>query len=260
MKRNLNILTSPASLLGLALLLLNDSILKRSFHNGLTGKLSDFAGLFIFPLFRAALFPRLRGAFCVLTAPLFIVWKTGLSRPLIGALSSGAHLRLPRTVDSTDLSALLALPASYVCGQRRPAILLPRFTPYVIAAVAVFAFTATRPVSYGIEYNQTYFFDVPRQESFDRINRQNLAGFEIGHPPACCPNDPAVDTFNVRLKNFCGEYGVDVEVKVSEEGKGESSITLLHINYDCPKGADDRQRLLEDFEAEILPRLKATGP
>lgn len=54
-KRNFSILVSPGFLLCLCLLLLNDFILKSEFHNALTGKLSDFAGLFIFPLFFSAL-------------------------------------------------------------------------------------------------------------------------------------------------------------------------------------------------------------
>ena len=44
-------LTSPGFVVGLSLLLLNDLFLKARFHNPLTGKLSDFAGLFVFPLF-----------------------------------------------------------------------------------------------------------------------------------------------------------------------------------------------------------------
>jgi len=40
----------------LGLLLLNDFYLKFEYHNWLTGKLSDFCGLFIFPVFWSAIF------------------------------------------------------------------------------------------------------------------------------------------------------------------------------------------------------------
>jgi len=42
-------LTHPASLAAIGLLLLNDHVLKRAYPSALTGKLSDFAGLFFFP-------------------------------------------------------------------------------------------------------------------------------------------------------------------------------------------------------------------
>ena len=41
----------PLFLVGLGILLLNDFYLKYAFSNAFTGKLSDVAGLFIFPFF-----------------------------------------------------------------------------------------------------------------------------------------------------------------------------------------------------------------
>ena len=48
--RSFQILGSPGFLIGLSLLLTNDFVLKEQFHNGFTGKLSDFAGLFVFSI------------------------------------------------------------------------------------------------------------------------------------------------------------------------------------------------------------------
>jgi hypothetical protein len=56
--RQLHLLVSPGFLGCLFVLLFNDFVLKQQIHNGLTGKLSDFAGLFVFPLFLTALFPN----------------------------------------------------------------------------------------------------------------------------------------------------------------------------------------------------------
>lgn len=58
MKREINIVTSTYFLIGLSALLINDFLLKDMLGNLLTGKMSDFAGLFIFPLFWSAFFPR----------------------------------------------------------------------------------------------------------------------------------------------------------------------------------------------------------
>lgn len=58
MNRKLEFFTSFWFLLALTLLLLNDFVLKETFANWFTGKLSDFAGLFVFPLFWITLFPN----------------------------------------------------------------------------------------------------------------------------------------------------------------------------------------------------------
>ena len=53
--REKSYLLHPLCLASLALLLLNDHFLKATFHNALTGKLSDIAGLIFFPLVLFAL-------------------------------------------------------------------------------------------------------------------------------------------------------------------------------------------------------------
>ena len=45
------ILLSPGFIIATVLLVVNDFFLKPVYHNWLTGKLSDFAGLFMFSLF-----------------------------------------------------------------------------------------------------------------------------------------------------------------------------------------------------------------
>ena len=66
--------TSLGFILGLAILLLNDFYLKTLFGNWFTGKLSDFAGLFIFPMFWSILFPRFKNKIYFVTLIIFIYW------------------------------------------------------------------------------------------------------------------------------------------------------------------------------------------
>lgn len=124
-----------------ALLVLNDHVLKARYPGILTGKISDFMGMFFFPLLlldvaRLALGARARrahAAVCgVLTGVVFSAVKTwgpaheaycvglgALQWPLRGllavvtshALPSLARVRL--AMDPTDLVALLALVPSY---------------------------------------------------------------------------------------------------------------------------------------------------
>src|SRR6187402_3574682 len=99
MTRDLKLLNSFWFIIGLVILLLNDFVLKGLYGNWLTGKLSDFAGLFIFPLFFAALLPGHKNKIFWLTGLLFIFWKSSLSQVLIDAWNSIGILNLQRTID-----------------------------------------------------------------------------------------------------------------------------------------------------------------
>jgi len=74
-------LLSPIPLVAIGLLLLNDHVLKEAFHNGLTGKLSDFAGLAFFPLVLQALWE------CAQTV-LGLAWRPSRRALLLSALAS----------------------------------------------------------------------------------------------------------------------------------------------------------------------------
>jgi len=56
LERSLRALGHPLSLASVAFLVANDHLLKRAYPSVLTGKLSDFAGLFFFPFLLTALF------------------------------------------------------------------------------------------------------------------------------------------------------------------------------------------------------------
>ena len=61
--RGVFLLTSPAFIAALTLLILNDWVLKPAFSNWVTGKLSDVAGLVAFAMFGTALLPDRRWRF-----------------------------------------------------------------------------------------------------------------------------------------------------------------------------------------------------
>ncbi len=128
-------LLSPTFLAAVLLLLLNDHWLKQAYPGWLTGKLSDFAGLFFFPTLLVSLselcvarpLERRQPALLVagaLTAVAFAALK--LSQPVTLGFEQGmaalwsaiAQLRgepaLPRTVHvARDASDLLALPMCF---------------------------------------------------------------------------------------------------------------------------------------------------
>lgn len=106
-------------LLGLVLLILNDFYLKYALSNFLTGKLSDFIGLFIFPYFISIFFEKNAKKIYFITALFFTFWKFEISQPFIDWISTFSNIAFYRTVDITDLIALSIMPFSYIYFKRK---------------------------------------------------------------------------------------------------------------------------------------------
>lgn len=102
-----------AFITSLAVLVVNDHVLKAVFGNWLTGKLSDFAGMVILPLLLAYIFPKLRTHAIWLSVVLFTFWKSTLSENLIVWYNQYALIGIERVVDYTDLLAFAILPLPY---------------------------------------------------------------------------------------------------------------------------------------------------
>ncbi len=122
----------------LVLLLLNDFWLKSAFHNELTGKLSDFCGLFVFAQFWSALFHRQRLWVHWTVALLFIWWKSPLSQAFIDWVSIH-FFAIGRAIDFSDLWALIMLPLSYRF-KPQPSW---KVSPIPIVLISCFSFVAT---------------------------------------------------------------------------------------------------------------------
>lgn len=245
-ERNLNVLASPGFLAGLSLLLVNDFVLKQQFHNGLTGKLSDFAGLFVFPLFCAAFCPRLRPHVYALTAASFVFWKSASSQPVIDAWNSLRLFHVGRTIDPGDLCALLSLPASYAYGRSLPKSYSPRPVVCSIALVSLFAFTATQ-FSKITTFDDEYQFQISKKELLTRMSRlpqyDVLASFWEDGP----------DAFVVEFDSCNGRATIDVR-----EAGGASVAALKSMDYRCPGGGvkDEMRRY---FEQEFVGQLRQEG-
>lgn len=97
-------LTDRVFIAGLIILAINDHYLKSNYPNMITGKLSDFVGLFIFPIFLSVILPVRTKTNYFLAALIFIVWNSPLVEQLI-QVGKSIGLPLHRTVDPTDLLA-----------------------------------------------------------------------------------------------------------------------------------------------------------
>jgi hypothetical protein len=145
-------LATPAFLLSLTLLVLNDAVLKTVFHNALTGKLSDFAGLLACSIFATALWPHRRTAIGLVLTAGFVFWKSSVSEPTIGWINATTGAGLGRVVDYTDLFTLPAVWIGLVVATRSRPWPLPRAARLVLAVTAPLAFAATSRAPYATEY------------------------------------------------------------------------------------------------------------
>jgi hypothetical protein len=145
----------------LVLLIVNDFFLKAAFHNTFTGKLSDFCGLFIFPIFWSVLFPKHKLGVFILTGILFIYWKSEYASLLIEFV--GTYMfSVQRTVDPTDFVALPVLWLAWLSVNKSrttiPAKPFIRYlSPYFIAGITIFSFCATSQPKYVQSFEQPQY-------------------------------------------------------------------------------------------------------
>ena len=143
-----NQILNPIFIVCLLTLLLNDFYLKQTFSNQLTGKLSDFTGLIVFPIFIACLIPTSKKWISLITGILFLIWKTPVVTPLIDILNQALPFKIQRIIDYSDYWALLVLPLAHrIIYQDTKTIInsnkIVRLGKIGIASVSFFSICAT---------------------------------------------------------------------------------------------------------------------
>jgi hypothetical protein len=137
-------LLTPIYIGAVAVLVLNDHVLKHAVPGFVTGKLSDFAGLFAFAVFLSVAIRRQIVAIHAAIAIAFVAWKSPLSDPLIGVWNATLLLRIGRVVDYSDLVALSVLPLSMAYLRREWWGIAPRAArTAMMAVISLVVFTAT---------------------------------------------------------------------------------------------------------------------
>ena len=141
----LALLASPIYLSAIAALVLNDFLLKRCWAGVITGKLSDFCGLFALAV---AMLVICRSSWVlVLVAACFAFWKSPFSEGVIQFCNAATGIGIGRTVDLTDLAALAVLPLSLLYYRSTTTRVIPwRWGCAVSSIISLFAFAATAQV------------------------------------------------------------------------------------------------------------------
>ena len=246
-----SLLLSWPLLLSLAALITNDLYLKYAFPGLLTGKLSDFAGIFLVSFLAYGLWPKRRLAATATIVSLFIVWKSPLSQPLIDALNSVAPVRFARVVDYWDLLAFSIMPLARLSvtqlankqatSRRRSIAVVP------VALLTVVAVAATSV------YMPSKFFQVQESDPEQVINSDAIAARlqrVADNYGAKCRRDDADGTHNIT----CYNREIWLECFVHEP----SGTAQFHVRTTPRRGmfgpvadADLLERLAGDLEAEF---------
>ena len=170
----LSLLLTNGFIIGLIVLLLNDFFLKNIFHNFLTGKLSDFAGLFIFPFFVSIFLPKPKVIYFIVGC-LFTFWKLESSQFLIDRFIDSTNLGIHRIVDATDLFALLILPISYHYFKHKSTVLYQNkfIFSIFISIISLFSFCSTtlptRKFKINIQSKKTFVLPINKTKLFKQL-------------------------------------------------------------------------------------------
>jgi hypothetical protein len=161
-------ITSAGFLIGLFLLLLNDLYLKETYGNWFTGKLSDFAGLFIFPIFLGLFNFKRIWRNVAFSAAFFVFWKSDLSTEPLRFINNLFHSEFSRVIDYTDFMALSILPLSVWYSEKAQSVNFQFLKP-VIVCLSVFSFYATSAPDFDRDTQLTgRYYKVWDRETFDQ--------------------------------------------------------------------------------------------
>jgi hypothetical protein len=260
-------LVRPAPVAALGVLLLNDFVLKAQLGNGLTGKLSDFAGLYLFTAFWVALLPRHSRGVGIATAAAWLAWKAPLSQPLLDAWNSLGLLAVDRVVDPTDLAALVMVPLACLARASAPRTDWRRLAGPAMAALCVFSFGATsvapeRPVDLP---SPDYRLPISAEVVLTRLYTLRLDYDDRGLPYGLAPGGPSLVTLTLPPQDAKeAEPRPDpprlpptVQFQV-EDAAGGSVVRLSRVWMHGR--VVPRDSLRARFERDVLERVRRNEP
>lgn len=275
-------LTQPIFIISVLLLVINDWFLKPTFHNLVTGKLSDFAGLFAFPFLISILFPRHKRNIHICTALLFVIWKSELVQPIIDFLNN-MYIPVNRTIDFTDNVALIAVYFSYQVFDK-PTVSSFQFRPHLahlLIIVSCLSFVATsmppRDKRKFVQIDKTYSFSFSKRDLISRLNMiqmQEVNSLNKFNGTIDFDSDANVfhyhgqkDTLAILLDpdkvadlDTIKLHTSMAEIKIMGNDR-QSSLHLLSIYKLVPKASDKdyREAAVKQFEKRVVKKVKNYG-
>jgi hypothetical protein len=273
------LIVNPYFICGLFVLLLNDWYLKYEFSNFITGKLSDFAGLLIFPMFIAFLFPAIKRYISMLTGCFFLLWKLPLMTPVIDSVNYLSFITIERVIDYSDYFALLILPLSHYLINHSDTLSVVRLhklksvTSIFLLGVAFFAFCATsvaphREMPQGSIYiGESYNIKLSKDSIISTIKQ---LGYNCEYyPDSVIPN--MYDSYFVvtaggyyqtdNIIRFCNSDSIhcdtiaNIKYELTEINPHKSKLTLINVTL-SKKGNIQNWRVLKSLSKQYDQWIK----
>ncbi len=256
------LISSKIFLFCLFLLLLNDFILKQLFPGLITGKLSDFAGLFVFILFWTWLFPKIKIHIYIFTVLFFIWWKSYFSQTFIDFWNEYIFFQIHRTIDYSDLVALLIIPFAHFYQVKKTKQnvvynIQHRFLIVLLSCVSIFSFLATT-LKRSFQYDQdpkfeyTYKLDSTPEKIITLINENiNRNKYSIDH----AHSDARIYSIKFASESEYKSFLESTFRLISYEDS--TSLVLLNISsFDKVEDGADEKVFLKVFEKDVIEKLK----
>jgi len=233
------------------LLVVNDWILKDVYGSWWTGKLSDFAGLYAFPLLWSAFVPRRRAIIFALTAAGFLVWKSPLSGPPIAAWNALGIWPVTRVLDYTDWIALVALVPAARAAHAAPEpvryrwlVLARRAAAAGMAVIAAVAFMATST-------SPQYHYDFPAGSDY-QVNgaRAAVRAYFLAHDWESEERELGATTDRLS--------GIGLSVRLQDVSPCGTRVTLVGLDSTDPD--EDLAAVQLKFENQVITPLQQAFP
>lgn len=238
-------------------MVINDAWLKSAYPGILTGKLSDLAGIATVGLLLLMAQPERSRLIQASLALAFAWWKSPLSQPAIDAVNAVFPFAIGRTVDYSDLLALLILP---LCARvtanpdafQVPGLNVRRVLLAPIVALTMFGLMATSMVRMQQD------FQIRRTTSSESLDRQAVADVIArvarAHGLECLRCEDPANSASYTAGNLFLEYSFPedraVSFKVETHGKSEDGDRL---RADLKKRLASLYRDLEYVEPLAAP-------
>jgi general stress protein CsbA len=268
----------PLFIISVLTLLINDWFLKITFHNALTGILSDFSGLFAFPFLLSVLFSKHTKKIHIGVALLFIFWKSQYAQTLIDSINQ-IGIPIHRTIDFSDNIALLSILLSYFVVNDKVEYNIKPILQNALIAVSCFAFMATSLRRYEnrkfVDINKTYHFAFSKEELISRLNMVQLKKIQSLNKVKRTTFDSERDVFHFRGQTDTLAYLLDYQkvknqdttiVKTSfaemliltqKDNNNVSALKLLTV-YKCVEihnNKDYRETAIKEFEKRVIKEI-----
>ncbi len=267
-------------LLGVICLFLNDRIWKYEYSNWLSGKLSDFIGLLILPIFIGILIPKSKKLIALIIGCLFVLWKMPISNTFINIWNNYMFVHISRTIDYSDFIALIML---FVAHQFLRKLEIQKFKnvmhssihPIILNIIFIFSCIVLCSTSvqepsypkgdvlidksYRVNKTENQILRILEKEGFD-ISTES-AEFYLYSGNLVHKKYYQIDTLIINRKNNLDTlYKVNFKVK---ENNKNSSLTIINFSVKDDWNLQDwkrvkflQKRYKPILKSEIIDKLK----